>query len=65
MNDYKLRLVFTNGEHGTYDYSQLLDFGGFKDLRDNAYFQQVTVLDGTFAWPNEQDIPLDILHLDS
>ena len=65
MNDYKLKLVFTNGEHGTYDCSQLLDFGVFKEIRDNAYFQQVTVLDGTFAWPNEQDISLDTLYLDS
>ena len=36
INDYKLKLVFTNGEQGTYDCSQLLDFGVFKELRDNA-----------------------------
>ena len=65
MNDYKLKLVFTNGEQGTYDCSQLLDFGVFKELRDNAYFQQVTVLDGTVTWPNQQDICPDTLYLDS
>jgi len=65
MNDYKLKLVFTNGEQGTYDCSQLLDFGVFKELRDNAYFQQVAVLDGTVTWPNEQDICPDTLYLDS
>ena len=65
INDYKLKLVFTNGEQGTYDCSQLLDFGVFKELRDSAYFQQVTVLDGTVTWPNEQDICPDTLYLDS
>ena len=65
MNACKLKLVFTNGEQGIYDCSHLLDFGVFKELRDNAYHQQITALDGTFAWQNEQDISLDTLYLDS
>jgi hypothetical protein len=31
MSDYKLKLVFTNGEHGTYDCSPLLNFGVFQE----------------------------------
>lgn len=64
-NDYKLKLVFTNGEKGVYDCSSLLDFGVFKEFRDIEYFKKVTVIHGTVAWPHEQDICPDTLYLDS
>jgi len=63
--NHKLHLEFTNGERGIYDCSILLDFGVFKELRDLNYFKQVRVLDGTVAWPHEQDICPDTLYLDS
>lgn len=65
VDDYKLRLVFTNGERGIYDCSSLLDFGVFKELGDKNYFKQVRVSDGTVVWPHEQDICPDTLYLDS
>ncbi len=64
-DDYKLLLTFTNGEHGIYDCSSLLDFGVFQELREKGYFQQVTVVDGTVAWPHDQDICPDTLYLDA
>ena len=64
-DDYKLKLVFTNGEAGVYDCADLLDFGVFQELKDIAYFKRVVVLDGTVAWPHEQDICPDTLYLDS
>ncbi|MBS3963794.1 MAG: DUF2442 domain-containing protein [Methylomonas sp.] len=64
-DDYKLRLVFTNGEHGIYDCSSLLNFGVFKELGDKNYFKRVKVADGTVVWPHEQDICPDTLYLDS
>jgi hypothetical protein len=63
--DYKLKLVFTNGEKGLYDCSGLLNFGIFKELQDRKYFNQAKVLDGTVVWPHEQDICPDTLYLDS
>ncbi|MEM9275264.1 MAG: DUF2442 domain-containing protein [Cyanobacteria bacterium P01_F01_bin.143] len=65
MPDYKLKLIFTNGELGIYDCSNLLDFGVFQELKNQNYFNQVKILDGTVAWPNEQDICPDTLYLDS
>ncbi|MCB0195527.1 MAG: DUF2442 domain-containing protein [Anaerolineae bacterium] len=56
IDDYKLSLVFTSGESGIYDCSNLLDFGVFAELKDRNYFKQVRVLDGTVVWPHEQDI---------
>ena len=64
-DDYNLELVFTNGEVGLYDCHELLDFGVFKELRDLTYFRRAHVLDGTVAWPHEQDICPDTLYLDS
>lgn len=64
-NNYQLRLVFTNGERGVYDCSQLLDFGVFKELKNKHYFRQAKVIDGTVMWPHEQDICPDTLYLDS
>jgi hypothetical protein len=64
-DDYTLELAFTNGEHGIYDCSHLLDFGVFKELRDNRYFKSAKVLHGTVVWPHEQDICPDTLYLES
>ena len=64
-DDYKLLLTFTNGEHGVYDCSPLLDFGVFQELREESYFQQATVVGGTVAWPHDQDICPDTLYLDA
>lgn len=65
LGDYKLELYFSNGEIGIYNCAYILDFGVFSELKDIDYFNQVTVLDGTVAWPHEQDICPDTLYLDS
>ncbi len=63
--NFKLKLVFSNGERGVYNCSGLLNFGVFKELQDKNYFNQVKIIDGTVAWPHEQDICPDTLYLDS
>lgn len=65
LTDYKLKLIFTNGELGIYDCSSLLNFGVFQELQNSHYFNQVQVVDGTVAWPHEQDICPDTLYLNS
>ncbi|NCU37416.1 DUF2442 domain-containing protein, partial [Candidatus Falkowbacteria bacterium] len=54
--DYKLHLVFSNGERGAYDCSNLLEFGVFKEFKNINYFKQAKVISGTVVWPHEQDI---------
>ncbi len=61
----KLQITFTNGEIGIYDCEPLLDFGVFKELRDESYFRQACIVNGTVAWPHEQDICPDTLYLES
>jgi len=60
--NYRLRILFTNGEMGVFDCSHLLDFGVFRELRDVEYFGQVAVTYGTASWPHEQDICPDTLY---
>lgn len=65
ISDYKLKILFSNGEEGVYDCSHLLDLGVFRELKDIAYFKQAKAWDGTVVWPHEQDICPDTLYLDS
>ena len=62
---HQLDLVFTSGETGSYDCRPLLNFGVFTELQDEAYFRSAQVVNGTVAWPHEQDICPDTLYLDS
>ena len=62
---YQLLLEFSSGERGQYDCTPLLEFGVFKELKDDRYYQRVSVVDGTVVWPHEQDICPDTLYLDS
>ncbi|MDA0831626.1 MAG: DUF2442 domain-containing protein [Proteobacteria bacterium] len=64
-DEYGLILTFTNGEVGTYDCTPLLDFGIFRELQDKTYFKKVQVVNGTVAWPHEQDICPDTLYVES
>ncbi|MBI3815547.1 MAG: DUF2442 domain-containing protein [Nitrospinae bacterium] len=64
-DNYKLEIIFSNGEVGIYDCSPLLNFGVFAELKDKVYFQQVRAAYGTVVWPHEQDICPDTLYLDS
>lgn len=65
LDNYKLRLEFTNGEIGIYDCRPLLDQGVFQELKDVSYFNQVLAVLGSVAWPHEQDICPDTLYLES
>ena len=53
LPEYKLRVQFSNNKLGIYDCSHLLDFGDFKEFRDDGYFRRVTAVDGSVCWPNE------------
>lgn len=65
MPDHQLEITFSDGEVGLYDCKPLLTFGVFRELADEEYFRQVQVVNGTVAWPHEQDICPDTLYLDS
>ena len=64
--DYRLRLEYNNGETRRYDVKPLLDFGPFRELRDNpTLFNSAHPWLGTVQWSNEADICPDALYEES
>lgn len=57
LDDRSIRLVFSDGTGGVYDFSRY--FGHESPLttalRDPAYFRNVYVDEGALAWPNGLD----------
>lgn len=54
---YILSVVFDNGESGTLDMKEFLDFGVFRKLKDYKAFKRVRVSFDTIEW--EAGIDLD------
>lgn len=65
LDDYKLRLVFTNGEVKLFDAKPYLNIGIFKELKDIKAFNAVRPDLGTVSWENGQDLCPDTLYLES
>lgn len=55
--DYVLSVVFDNGESGTLDMRQFLNFGVFRRLKDQDVFRRVRISFDTIEW--ESGIDLD------
>jgi hypothetical protein len=65
LNNYKLKVTFSDNSQGIFDCSQYLEIGVFKELKNVKYFNQVKVIDGTVVWPHEQDFCPDTIFLDT
>ena len=63
--DYKLRILFTNGEEKIFDARHLLNKGVFRELRDESRFRAVRPWYGTVQWSGGQDLCPDTLYEDS
>ena len=61
LDDYKIHVVFDNGEKGIFDCSRYLDKPYWRPLRDKEFFRKVFVDYGTLVWPDDIDIgPEDV-----
>jgi len=56
LEDYKVAVVFGNGERGVFDCSRHLNRPYWRPLNDNAFFRQVRVDCGTLVWPDDIDV---------
>lgn len=65
LENYQLRLTFSNGEIRRFDVTPYLDKGRFTELQNIEYFQQVQLSFGSIQWPHEQDFSPDTLYLTS
>jgi hypothetical protein len=65
LPDFRLFLVFANGEGRVFDVSPYLDHGVFQALREPAVFNSVHVSFDTVAWSNGADLCPEVLYRDS
>ncbi|MBE9117003.1 DUF2442 domain-containing protein [Lusitaniella coriacea LEGE 07157] len=65
LDNYQLRLTFSNGEIRRFDVTPYLDKGIFTELQNVEYFQQVHLSFGSVQWSHEQDFSRDTLYLTS
>ncbi|SFV30065.1 Protein of unknown function [Devosia crocina] len=54
LPDYRLHLVFSNGDEGIRDFSDILEDAGpmISPLRDEAVFRKAFLTYGVPTWPN-------------
>ena len=64
LADYRLEIVFENGEHRMFDVKPHLQRGVFVRLQNRAVFQAAQVVAGSVEWPGELDLSYDTLYLE-
>ncbi len=65
LDDYRLELLFENGECRIFDVKPNLRQGIFVRLQNRAIFQAARVVAGSVEWPGELDLSYDTLYLES
>jgi len=61
IEDYKLRIEFSDGRKGIFDVSPYIDKGVFIELKDKTYFRSVRAAFGGIMWPHEQDFSAETI----
>jgi len=66
LGDYRLKLWFSDGRIGEWDFSALASESGLmvEPFKDPAYFARVFIEHGALTWPNSFDWSPDALHAD-
>ena len=66
LGGYRLRLWFTDGAWGEWDFSDLAHRTGAaaQPFKDSAYFDRVFLEMGALTWPNGYDWSPEALHAD-
>ncbi|MCK5720107.1 MAG: DUF2442 domain-containing protein [Thiomargarita sp.] len=62
LKDYKLSIVFENGEQGILDMKPYLNFGVFHRLKDHIFFNQVRVVFDTIEWESGIDLDPEFIY---
>lgn len=62
LSDYKVKLLFKDGQVRTVDLDGYLKGSIFEPVRDPKVFCQVKIVGGGLGWPNGADICPDLLY---
>lgn len=65
LDDYKLRVTFSNQEIRIFNATPYLNAPAFKKLQNKGYFSLAKVEHGTICWLNEIDFCPDTIYLES
>ena len=65
LDDYRLEILFENGELRIFDVKPYLQRGIFVRLQNRAIFQAARVVAGSVEWPDGLDLSYDTLYLES
>lgn len=65
LENYKLKILFDNGERKIYDMKKNLKENFYKNLLDQNYFKTVKVSGITLEWQNGEDIDPNELYENS
>lgn len=65
LEDYRLDLIFENGERRIFDIKPYLQSGVFVRLQNRATFRAARVIAGSVEWPGGLDLSYDTLYLES
>ncbi|MBU0620542.1 MAG: DUF2442 domain-containing protein [Gammaproteobacteria bacterium] len=61
LPDHRIYVEVEDGRKGVFDLKPYLDFGVFRELKNEHYFNQVGIQFGAVTWPHEQDIAPETL----
>ena len=65
LENYRLKLLFNNGEERVFNVKPYLEKGIFKELKKLELFNSVKPYLGSIQWKNGQDLCPDTLYLES
>lgn len=61
LPNHKVYITFENGIEKECDLSPFLEYGAFRELKEDALFNQVRNATFSIEWPNELDLSSDTL----
>lgn len=65
LSDYRLRLLFSNGEERIFDARSYLGGGVFEEMRKPEVFNEAWIEAGSVEWPTGAGLSYETLYLES
>lgn len=65
LDDFKLKIIYVNGEKKLYDMKKNLQYDFYKKLNNIAYFKMAKSVETTIEWTDGEDIDPNELYNNS
>lgn len=64
LEDYRLKVTFSNREEKIFDFKPFLKYPVFSHLKDTALFNKCRIELGVVTWDDKTDISTDTIYLE-